>query len=113
VAGCGSAAAPDANSQTSSAVAISSAHQLADVVGCTAYKPNSPTGFTEGGDCTIGGVDFHLYVFASNSDRNALVNGIFKTSGDVKYAIGERYTIASLDEATIKTAAGKLGATVQ
>jgi hypothetical protein len=113
LAGCGSEAAPDAGSQTSSAVAISSAEQLADAVGCTGYKPNTPTGFKEGGDCTIGGVDFHLYVFASNSDRNALVNGIFRTSNDVKYAIGDKYTIASLDEATITTAAGKIGATVQ
>ena len=47
-------------------------------------------------------------MFAYNSDRNAIVNGIFKTGSDVKYAIGDRYTLASLDEATIKTAAGKL-----
>lgn len=69
--------------------------------------------FTAGGDCTIGGVAFHLYLFASNSDRNALVNGLFKTSGDVKYAIGDKYTIASLDEATVATAAVKIGAIIQ
>ena len=113
LAGCSSGSSTDTGSQTSSPVAITSAQQLADAVGCTGYKPSSPTGFKEGGDCTIGSVDFHLYVFASNSDRNALVNGILKTSSDVKYAIGDKYTIASLDEATTKVAAGKIGATVQ
>jgi len=111
--GCTSGASPEAGAQPSGALVITSAQQLADAVGCTGYKPNTPTGFKEGGDCMIDGVDVHLYVFASNSDRNVLVNGIFKTSNDVKYAIGDKYTIASLDEATTKTAALKIGATVQ
>jgi len=113
VVGCGNGTSPEAGTPTSSALAITSATQLADAVGCIGYKPSTPTGFTGDGDCTIGGVDFHLYLFASNSDRNALVNGIFRTSGEVTYAIGDKYAIASLDEATTRTAAGEIGATVQ
>lgn len=111
--GCSRGGPPAAEPQPANAVAITSATQLAHAVGCTGYRPARPVGFTEGGDCTIGGVAFHLYVFASNSDRNALVNALFKTSADVKYAIGDKYTIASLDEATITDAAGTIGAIVQ
>jgi hypothetical protein len=111
--GCSSGGSPPADSPPTNAVSITSATQLADAVGCAGYKPTAPAGFTEGGDCTVGGVAVHLYVFASDSDRNAFVNGILKTSGKVTYAIGETYVIASLDEATIKIAAGTIGATVQ
>jgi len=86
---------------------FATASQLAAKIGCTGYSKDAQDPMAkESGSCSLNGQTVQVYVFASDSARDAMVKA-FPGS----WAKGPSWALTSPDAGTVKAANAKAGGT--